>query len=316
MAVNILLAVVFDRLIGDPPNWPHPIRFYGRLIAFLEKFIRTHFQNLKFGGFLLVLGSIIGVLVPFEILRAILPSILFNILSVYVLMTSLASKCLHLEAQKVTKAIENNDIELARLKLSYLVGRDTKNLSLEEIIRGVIETVAENTIDGVLAPLLMMMIGLPFGLSVEFAIVYKIVNTLDSMVGYIHEPYKDIGFASAKLDDALNFIPARLGALIMLLAGGVLRLKTSNGFKIFHRDRLNHKSPNSGHPESVVAGLLNIQIGGTNQYFGNVVVKPTIGDANEILSVEKIKMTSKIMFASMWILTFFGGLVYVSFSIK
>ncbi|GAB6106198.1 adenosylcobinamide-phosphate synthase CbiB [Fusibacter bizertensis] len=316
MAIHILFAVVLDRLIGDPPNWPHPIRFYGRLISLLEKFIRAHLQNLKFGGFLLVLGSVTGVLVPFEILRVILPSILFNILSVYMLMTSLASKCLHLEAQKVIKAIETDDIELARLKLSYLVGRDTKNLSLEEIMRGVIETVAENTIDGVLAPLFMMMIGLPFGLSVEFAIVYKIVNTLDSMVGYIHEPYKDIGFASAKLDDALNFIPARFGALIMLLAGGILKLNVKNGFKVFCRDRQNHKSPNSGHPESVVAGLLNIQIGGTNQYFGNIVVKPTIGDAYETLSVEKIKMTSKIMFASMWILMLFGGLVYVSFSIK
>ena len=316
MALNILLAVVLDRLIGDPPNWPHPIRLYGRLIAFLEKRIRAHVQNLKFGGFLLVLGSVLGVLVPFEILRVILPSILFNILAIYVLTTSLASKCLYLEAQKVTKAIESDDIELARLQLSYLVGRDTKDLSLEEIMRGVIETVAENTIDGVLAPLFMMMVGLPFGLSVEVAIVYKIANTLDSMVGYIHEPYKDIGFASAKFDDLLNFIPARIGALIMLLAGGILRLNFSNGFKIFIRDRLNHKSPNSGHPESVVAGLLNIQIGGTNQYFGNVVIKPTIGDANELLSVEKIKMTTKIMFASMWTLTFFGGIVYVCFSLK
>ena len=310
MALNILIAVILDRLIGDPPNWPHPIRFYGRLIAFLEKFIRKHVHNLKLGGFLLLLGSVLGVLIPFEILRAILPSLFFNIFSVYILLTSLASRCLYIEAQKVAKAIESDDIELARLKLSYLVGRDTQSLTIDEVTRGVIETVAENTIDGVLAPLLMMLVGLPFGLTVEFAIVYKIVNTLDSMVGYIHEPFKDIGYASAKFDDILNFIPARIGAIIMLIAGLLLKLNVKNGFKVFFRDRLNHKSPNSGHPESVIAGLLNIQIGGTNHYFGNAVIKPTIGDAVDTLSVEKIEITSSVMFASMWICMILGELIY------
>lgn len=311
MALNIVLAVILDRLIGDPPNWPHPVRFYGRLIAVLEKFIRAHIQNLKLGGYLLLIGSILSVLIPFEILSAILPSILFNIISIYILFTSLASKCLSNEAKKVAKALEEDDIALARLQLSYLVGRDTQNLSKDEVSRGVIETVAENSVDGVLAPLFMMMIGLPMGLSVEFAMIYKIVNTLDSMVGYIQQPYKEIGFASAKFDDILNFIPARIGALVMLVSGFFLNLNVKNGMRILRRDRLNHKSPNSGHPESAVAGLLNIQIGGTNHYFGNIVEKPTIGDAIDNLSSIKIEQTTQIMFASMWIFTTMGSLIYL-----
>ncbi len=196
---------------------------------------------------------------------------------------------------KVKKALDSGNLDSARLKLSYLVGRDTKSLSQSDVTRGVVETVAENTIDGVLAPLFYMIIGIPFGLSLEFALIYKVVNTLDSMVGYIQPPYKEIGFASAKMDDLMNFIPARIGAFIMILTGAFIGKDVKNGFKIFIRDRNNHKSPNSGHPESAIAGLLGIQIGGSNVYFGNLVVKPTIGDANDPIKPKHISETIQVM---------------------
>jgi adenosylcobinamide-phosphate synthase len=323
--VIIAIAILLDRLIGDPPNWPHPVRFYGWLIKRNERWVRKHFTNLVVGGYFLVFLSIAVAVLPVVILHLLLPPLFFKILAVYVLFTCLASKCLCDEAKKVADTLLQNDIEKARLQISYLVGRDTSQLDEAGIIRATVETVAENTIDGVLAPLFMMLIGAPFGISVELAVAYKVVNTLDSMVGYIHEPYREIGFASAKLDDLLNLIPARLGALLMILAGGMggsLRkhaysgnyeasvenayyvnetYSIKNAYRIFVRDRYNHKSPNSAHPESVVAGLLGIRLGGTNTYFGNVVVKPTIGDPIHEIKVHHIDETNRILYSTLWL---------------
>jgi adenosylcobinamide-phosphate synthase len=295
MYITIGIAMLLDLLIGDPPNWPHPIRFFGWIIANIEKWIRKGIKNLYIGGFLLLMGSIVGALLPVLLMKAIIPPFLFTFIEIYLLYTFLASRCLTDEAMKVKKALDSGDLESARFKLSYLVGRDTKSLSQSDVTRGVVETVAENTIDGVLAPLFYMIIGIPFGLSLELALIYKVVNTLDSMVGYIQPPYKEIGFASAKMDDFMNFIPARIGAFIMILTGAFIGKDVKNGFKIFIRDRNNHKSPNSGHPESAIAGLLGIQIGGSNVYFGNLVVKPTIGDANKPIESKHISETIKVM---------------------
>lgn len=295
MFITIGTAILLDLLIGDPPNWPHPIRFFGWIIANIEKWIRKGIKNLYIGGFLLLMGSIMGALLPVLLMKAIIPPFLYTFIEIYLLYTFLASRCLSDEAMKVKRALDSGDLESARTKLSYLVGRDTTALSQNEVTRGVVETVAENTIDGVLAPLFFMMIGIPFGLSLEFALIYKVVNTLDSMVGYIQPPYKEIGFASAKMDDVLNFIPARIGAIIMILTGGLIGKDVKNGFKIFLRDRNNHKSPNSAHPESAIAGLLGIQIGGSNVYFGNIVNKPTIGDANKPIMPKHILETIKVM---------------------
>ncbi|OJV65701.1 MAG: cobalamin biosynthesis protein CobD [Clostridiales bacterium 38-18] len=329
--VIIAIAILLDRLIGDPPNWPHPVRFYGWLIKRNERWVRKHFTNLVVGGYFLVFLSIAAAVLPIVILHLLLPPLFFNILAVYVLFTCLASKCLCDEAKKVAETLLQNDIEKARLQISYLVGRDTSQLDETGIVRATVETVAENTIDGVLAPLFMMLIGAPFGISVELAVAYKVVNTLDSMVGYIHDPYREIGFASAKLDDLFNLIPARLGALLMILAGGVsgsLRKNANTGknetsvedtysvkrayainndysiknaYRVFMRDRYNHKSPNSAHPESVVAGLLGIRLGGTNTYFGNVVVKPTIGDSIHEIEVQHIDETNRILYSTLWL---------------
>jgi len=298
MLINIGIAIILDLLIGDPPDWPHPIRFFGWIIGNVEKWVRKVIKNLYIGGFLLLFGSLIGALVPILLMKFIIPPFLYKFIEIYLLYTFLASRCLSDEARKVKKVLDSGDIQSARQKLSYLVGRDTKSLSQSEVTRGVVETVAENTIDGVLAPLFFMILGIPFGLSIEFALIYKVVNTLDSMVGYIHSPYKEIGYASAKMDDLLNFIPARIGALAMLLTGALLGKNTKNGFDVFIRDRNNHKSPNSGHPESAIAGLLGIQLGGSNVYFGNLVVKPTIGNSINEINAYHITETIQVMIGS------------------
>lgn len=310
MLINIGIAIVLDLLIGDPPDWPHPIRLIGWIIARIEKWVRQNMKNLVVGGFLLLLGSILCVVLPVMILKAIIPPTFFRIIEIYLLYTCLASKCLAVEALKVKFSLENEPIEASRKQLSYLVGRDTRTLSEQEVTRGVVETVAENTIDGVLAPLFYMLIGAPFGLSLYFVLIYKVINTLDSMVGYIHPPYKEIGFASAKADDLVNLAPARLGAILMIIAGGMIGKNVKNGLKIFFRDRKNHKSPNSGHPESAIAGLLEIQLGGTNTYFGNVVEKPTIGDPIRALTANCITDTNRVMFASE-LLTFAIGAMFI-----
>ena len=167
-----------------------------------------------------------------------------------------------------------------------IVGRDTSVLDAAGVTRAAVETIAENTSDGVIAPMLYTAIGGPV-----LGFVYKAVNTMDSMVGYIYEPYTDFGRCAAKIDDFFNWLPARIGSWFMLAAGRLLGYDTERGRKIYRRDRRNHKSPNSGHPESVVAGLLGVQLGGTNVYFGHVMKKPTIGDAVYPLSVKDITDT-------------------------
>jgi len=187
--INILLAVLLDLLIGDPPNWPHPIRFIGWMIAKIEKFVRRNINNLYFGGLILMAGTIFATVMPVLFIKAIIHPTFFRIIEIYLLYTCLASKCLAQEGLKVKKTLDDNDIVMARKQLSYLVGRDTTTLDAPEITRGVVETIAENTIDGVIAPLFYMILGSFFGISVVFALAYKVVNTLDSMVGYIHPPY-------------------------------------------------------------------------------------------------------------------------------
>src|SRR5690606_5663109 len=200
------------------------------------------------------------------------------IVNVYLIYTCIAARSLNKEAMKVYYAFDKG-IEEARYKLSFIVGRDTQNLAEGEVIRADVETVAENTSDGVIAPLFyIMLLGAPGG------IMYKMVNTMDSMLGYKNEKYKDLGYFPAKIDDAFNFIPARLTGVLMCLSS-ILRFDVRSGIKIMMRDGKRHTSPNAGIPEAAVAGLLNIQLGGNNYYFGKLVEKPTIGD--KIRNIER-----------------------------
>jgi len=250
---------------------------------------------------MLVITILTGVLVIISGLRVILPPLLFYGVSAYLFYTCLAARCLADEANRIYRSLEQGDLPEARKWLGMIVGRDTEGLSEPEVTRGVVETVSENTVDGVLAPLFYMLIGVPWGLSLELGMLYKAVNTLDSMVGYLHPRYKDIGFASAKLDDLLNFLPARLGSVLMIISGFFLKLDVKNGWAIFVRDRLNHKSPNSGHPEAAIAGLLGVKLGGANRYFGEVVEKPTIGDEKVVLNRSHIKASIRVMYLSEWL---------------
>lgn len=298
MLLNIGIAIGLDLLIGDPPNWPHPIRLMGWGIRKLEKQLRKLKLNLYGAGVILLLAMISGVVLSVQLLKFISHPIFFNIIQIYLLYTCLAARCLADEALKVKHVLGSGDLSLARKQISYLVGRDTHTLNETDITKATIETVSENTIDGVLAPLFYMLMGIPMGLSLEFVMIYKVVNTLDSMVGYVQQPYKEIGWTSAKFDDVLNFIPARLGSIVMLIAGMFLGKNGFEGFRIFFRDRYNHKSPNSGHPESAVAGMLEIQLGGTNTYFGERVIKPTLGDGKNKVQPDMINSTIWIMILS------------------
>ncbi|WP_066498361.1 adenosylcobinamide-phosphate synthase CbiB [Abyssisolibacter fermentans] len=300
--IVFLIAIFLDFILGDPVSWPHPIIYVGKLISYLEKKIRKqNIISLKTGGFILLILSVLIVVSILSIILGLAGYIhhyVKTVLIIYFIYTSLASRCLHEEALKVYRVLKSKDIQKARVQLSYLVGRDTKELNEEEITRGTVETVAENTIDGVLAPMFYIIIGFLIGFPVQLVYIYKTVNTLDSMVGYIQQPYTEIGCASAKFDDVLNYIPARIGSVFMLLGGLFFKYDLSNGFKILIRDRRNHKSPNCGYPEAVAAGLLNIQLGGTNTYFGQKLYKPTIGDKNRNIDIEDIKSAVKIMYSS------------------
>ncbi|PKM58576.1 MAG: cobalamin biosynthesis protein CobD [Firmicutes bacterium HGW-Firmicutes-3] len=309
----LLTVTCLDYLIGDPPNWPHPIIYIGKLITWLEKQLRKYGLATKFGGvilFIVTLFITLGTLTFIIGISGIGGKVVEGIVIIYFLSSALAATCLKKEVMKVADALKNGTIEESRIALSYLVGRDTQTLSHESIIKGAVETTAENTIDGVIAPLFYMVIGLILDCPVQMVFLYKTINTLDSMVGYIQEPYTQIGYVSAKMDDVFNLVPARLGSLLMLLSGIFLRLDVQNGLKIWKRDCRKHKSPNAGHPESVIAGLLGISLGGTHTYFSQVLEKPTIGDPIRIPEIHDIESTIKNMYvAEMMMVVLSGGLL-------
>ena len=292
----IAAAVALDMILGDPAWFPHPIIFIGKLISFLEKLLYD--RESRFKGVLLtvVCCAVVWAACEFIVYLAGLIHI-EDYVVVFFLYTSLAVKSLAKAGNDVKKAF-GKGMDEARLKLSYIVGRDTKDLDEQAILRGTVETIAENTIDGVLAPLFFMALGLIFGRPLQFVFLYKTVNTLDSMVGYKNDKYMSFGWFSAKLDDALNFIPARLGSCIMLISGLILGYDFKNGVKTFFRDRLKHKSPNSAHPESAVAGLLDIRLGGPNMYFGKLVDKPYIGEGKRDLQTSDITKANRILYLS------------------
>lgn len=298
--LDVLLAVLIDWIIGDPLWFPHPVIYIGKLIAYLEKkarkLCRTDAGIKAFGGLIVVIVVLISFSIPFFILyvtRTIGISWLYHILNVMIIWTTLAAKCLSSEAKKVYYALKNNDLEDARVKLSYIVGRDTKSLNDKEIIRADVETVAENAADGVIAPLLYAIIG-----GAPLAMMYKGINTMDSMLGYMNEKYRHIGFFPAKVDDIFNFIPARLTGLLICIVAFIVKGNPVESFKIMIRDRKNHKSPNCAYPEGAAAGAMRVQLGGTNIYFGEVVYKPTIGDRKLELSFEHINDCIKLMYGA------------------
>lgn len=297
-AIAILLAVIIDWIVGDPNWFPHPVIYIGKLISFLDKkgrkLCKTNGGIKAFGGLIVITVAAVSFMIPFAILQITKGTTwLYTIANVIIIWTTLAAKCLDKEAKKVYYALRDENLEDARLKLSYIVGRDTKELSDQEIIRADVETVAENAADGVIAPLFYAIIG-----GAPLAMMYKGINTMDSMLGYMNEKYRYIGFFPAKVDDVFNFIPARITGLLMCMVSFVVKGSLVQSFKVMIRDRKNHKSPNCAYPEGAAAGAMRVQLGGTNVYFGEVVYKPTIGDKIKELRFEHIDECIRLMYAA------------------
>ena len=296
--LSIYIGYITDLIVGDPYSFPHPVRYIGKLIRYVEKKVRKVAktdEDLKIGGFVLWFFTVIPTyLITYLIIKlSSFNPYVFVFVNAFIIYTTLATKCLKDEAVKIYRVLKTGDLEQSRIQLSYIVGRDTEHLSEAEIIRATVETVAENTVDGIIAPMFFAFIG-----GAPLAMAYKAVNTLDSTVGYKNEKYLHIGFASAKIDDIANYIPARISVLLMSIGSLVLGYNYKNAANIAIRDRKNHKSPNCAFSEGAVAGALGIQLGGTNIYFGQEVYKPTIGDKDREIESDDIVKTNRIMYAT------------------
>lgn len=300
---GLFLGFCLDLILGDPHWMPHPVKGIGFLIQVLEKILRKIFPKNPKGertaGVVLV-WLVVGISVSVTMhllitLETLSPSLCF-FFQVWLSYQLLATKSLQVESNKVYQALMEKDLEKARLAVSMIVGRDTEQLDEMGITKATVETVAENASDGVVAPLLFMAMG-----GVSWGIIYKAVNTLDSMVGYQNETYLHFGRCAAKTDDFFNFIPSRISGLMMCLGAFLVGEDGKNAYRILDRDRNNHKSPNSAYTESACAGALGIQLGGRNLYFGKMVEKPTIGDKTRKITPEDILKSHKLLYATVFL---------------
>lgn len=292
----LILGLIMDLILGDPYCLPHPIRIIGLGIEKVENRLRkkSDSQSLqKKKGIILLLIIALGTFVFYAILKLVTYGINFYLgvlIESFVIYQILAVKCLKDETMRVYRALEEGDMPSARKWISYLVTRNTAEMDEEEIVKATVETISENIVDGITSPLFFIALGgAPLGM------LYKAVNTLDSMVGYKNEKYLSFGWASAKMDDVLNYIPARLTGLIIVLVSALFGYDSKNAWKILNRDKRNHASPNSPYSEAPVAGALRIQLGGRATYFGVIKDKPTMGDPLVPIERHHIKDTNKLM---------------------
>ena len=304
----LILGFFLDLLIGDPHGIPHPVVYIGKLIDVTEKGMRKMFPKTvrgeNFAGaavWLIVVTVSAGI--PLLVLHLAygancwLGLLLETILCAQIL----ATKSLKTESMKVYQALQTGDLSKARYAVSMIVGRDTQYLDEAGVTRAAVETVAENTSDGIIAPMLFLAIG-----GAPLGFFYKAVNTMDSMLGYVEMPYKNVGLVPAKMDDVFNYIPARISAFLMLAAGGLLGMDVENGWKIFERDRYSHSSPNSAQTESVCAGLLGLRLAGDAWYHGVLHKKKFIGDPLREIVPEDIPLACRLLYGT----AFLGLLVF------
>ena len=314
MILHILplgIGFIMDLLIGDPHGIPHPVVAIGKLISFLERVLRRVFPKEKnseiaAGAVLWGITAVISAGIPWLIMRLcgqVHPWLRVAVESIMVWQI-LAVRDLRVETMKVFEALKREDLPAARHAVSMIVGRDTDRLDEPGVIRAAVETVAENTADGIIAPMLFLALG---GAPAGF--FYKAVNTMDSMLGYIDPPYTWFGRVPAKMDDIANFIPARLSAILMLIAGWVQKLDVKNGLKIFMRDRYKHASPNSAQTESVCAGLLNVRLAGDAWYRGILHKKQYIGDPIREIEREDIPRICRLMYGTSFLMLLLSCLI-------
>nr|WP_307775477.1 adenosylcobinamide-phosphate synthase CbiB [uncultured Cetobacterium sp.] len=310
--LKFAIAYLLDLIFGDPYWFPHPVRLIGKYISFIENRIYG-LKNKKISGlFLAIIVILTTMLVSYYLAKT------SKYLEIFLLYTTLATKSLGAEGIKVYKILKSGDLELAQRELSYLVSRDTGEMDEIQVVRSTMETIAENTVDGIIAPMFYAFLGSLISidgasLALPFAMGYKAVNTLDSMVGYKNDKYIDFGMASAKIDDLFNLIPARISGLILIpISTFILGMGLKKPIEIFLRDRKNHASPNSGHPEAAFAGAIGVQFGGKTKYFGKYFEKPTIGDKLKEFEAEDIKKCYKIMFVTSLVgVIFFSALIEI-----
>ncbi|GLI34056.1 adenosylcobinamide-phosphate synthase CbiB [Desulforhabdus amnigena] len=290
-------AYILDLLVGDPRWWPHPIRWIGRFITAVERVFYDEKASHGLKGLqgavfwmTVVLGVISGTIVILGIASHVHPVFETAVL-IWLAFTTLATRNLHQESVKVAKALGEGNIVKAREKLAWIVSRDTSQLEEQDIVRALVETVSENISDGIVAPLFYLSLGGPVA-----AMAYKAMNTMDSMVGYMNDRYRYFGWFAARADDLFNWIPARLSGLLLVGASAIMRLDWRKAWNVMRRDARKMKSPNAGYPEAAAAGALNVQLGGTNIYFGRPVEKPTLGDAGETLSLDTYRAMIRLMY--------------------
>lgn len=302
VTLAVLCGFVLDLLLGDPviPHFPHPVVIMGRIITRMEGSLRNIFPKTPRGelaaGGVLAAALSLGTLVVTGLVcwggAAVHPALGFFFQTLWCWQT-LAMKDLSQESQNVYAVLETGDLPAARKAVGRIVGRDTQDLTAQGIIKATVETVAENFSDGVAAPLFYLLLGgAPLGM------MYKAINTMDSMVGYQNQRYLYFGRAAAKLDDAANFLPSRIAALLWIAASGLTGQDMRGAWRIWRRDRHNHASPNAAQCEAACAGALGVQLAGPAYYFGELYEKPTIGDDLRPVELEDILRANRILFAA------------------
>ena len=307
----VLGGFVLDAIFGDPAWLPHPVVYMGKAISRLEKFLRARLpktpQGELLGGAVLAFCLPVGTFLVTSLV-CLAAAKLSPWLSLAVQMfwcgQALAAKGLVQESTNVYAELKKGSLPAARKAVSRIVGRDTEALTAEGVTRAAVETVAENASDGVIAPLLYMLLG-----GAPLALTYKAINTMDSMVGYKNEKYLYFGRAAAKLDDVANYIPSRLAALLWIMAAAFTRDDAKGAWRIWRRDRRNHASPNSAQTESACAGALGVQLAGPAYYFGEYYPKPTIGDPLRPIEPEDILRADRMMYAASGLALAFGSAI-------